>query len=60
MSEKPKPNPFAEIEKAQEQLRENIEESKQLVEKTQRLLKKAKDQSRPEAPLPAAFAGPPS
>lgn len=40
-----KPDPLAELEKAQEQLRENIEESKQLVEKTQQLLRKAKDRS---------------
>lgn len=33
---------LAEIEKTQNQLRENIEESKQLVEKTQRLLEKVK------------------
>ena len=46
MLESEKPDPLAEIEKAQEQLRENIEESKLLVEKTQALLKKAKEQSR--------------
>ena len=40
-----KPDPLAEIEKAQEQLRENIEESKLLVEQTQRLLEKVKEQS---------------
>jgi len=45
MPKSKKPDPFAEIEKAQEQLRENIEESKLLVEKTQELLKKAKEQS---------------
>jgi hypothetical protein len=47
MPAKPEPDPLAEIEKAQEQLRENIEASKQLVEKTQHLIKKArrKDQS---------------
>ncbi|MEP7008211.1 MAG: hypothetical protein ABI810_19690 [Sphingomonas bacterium] len=38
-------DPLAEIEKAQEQLRENIEESKLLVEQTQRLLERVKDQS---------------
>jgi hypothetical protein len=41
VAEPPKPDPLAEIEKTQKQLRENIEQSKQLVEKTQRLLKKA-------------------
>ena len=46
MSKKPKTDPLAEIEKAQAQLRDNIEESKQLVEKTQRLLQKAKDQAK--------------
>lgn len=45
MPKKPEPDPLAEIEKTQKQLRDNIEESKQLVEKTQKLLKKAKDQS---------------
>ena len=45
MLESEKSDPLAEIEKAQEQLRENIEESKLLVEKTQALLKKAKEQS---------------
>ncbi|MGZ8336972.1 MAG: hypothetical protein ACXWU1_09965 [Allosphingosinicella sp.] len=45
MPKKPEPDPIAEIEKTQQQLRENIEQSKQLVEKTQELLKKAKDQS---------------
>lgn len=38
-----KPDPLAELERAQEQLRDNIEESKHLVEKTQELLRKAKD-----------------
>jgi hypothetical protein len=35
-------DPLAELEKTQEQLRENIEESKQLVEKAQELIQKAK------------------
>jgi multidrug resistance efflux pump len=39
---KPKPDPLAELERTQEQLRENIEESKQLVEKAQELIQKAK------------------
>jgi hypothetical protein len=38
----PELDPLAEIEKTQNQLRENIEESKQLCEKTQQLLKQAK------------------
>ncbi len=42
MPKSPKPDPLAEIEKTQQQLRDNIEESKQLVEKTQRLIKKVK------------------
>jgi len=46
MSKKPKTDPLAEIEKAQAQLRDNIAESKQLVEKTQKLLQKAKDQAK--------------
>ena len=45
MPKSEKPDPLAEIEKAQEQLRENIEESKLLVEQTQRLLEKVKEQS---------------
>lgn len=45
MPKSKKPDPLAEIEKAQEQLRENIEESKVLVEQTQRLLEKVKEQS---------------
>jgi hypothetical protein len=49
MPKKPKPDPLAEIERAQEQLRDNIEESKQLVEKTQKLLQKAKDQAKDQA-----------
>lgn len=44
MPKRPAPDAIAEIEKTQKQLRENIEESKQLVEKTQELLKKAKEQ----------------
>lgn len=42
MSNSSKPDRFAEIEKTQNQLRENIEQSKQLCEKTQQLLKEAK------------------
>jgi hypothetical protein len=42
MPKKPKTDPLAEIERTQEQLRENIEESIQLVEKTQALITKAK------------------
>jgi hypothetical protein len=45
MPKKTEPDPLAEIEETQRQLRDNIEESKQLVEKTQKLLKKAQDQS---------------
>ena len=37
------PDPLAELEKTQEKLRENIEESKQLVVKAQDLIQKAKD-----------------
>lgn len=44
MAKTPKADPLAEIEITQKKLRENIEESKQLVEKTQELIKKAKDQ----------------
>jgi hypothetical protein len=36
---------FAELEKAQEQLRENIEKGTVLAKKTQKLLKDIKDQS---------------
>jgi hypothetical protein len=39
---KSKPDSLAEIEKTQAQLRDNIEESIQLVEKTQALITKAK------------------
>ena len=42
MTKSPKPDPMAEIEATQQQLRDNIEESKQLVEKTQRLIRKVK------------------
>lgn len=42
---KPATDPLAELEKTQEQLRENIEESKQLVEKAQALIQKAKDKA---------------
>jgi hypothetical protein len=45
MAKEPKSDPIAEIEEAQKQLRANIEASKQLVEKTQKLLKEAKGQS---------------
>ena len=49
MPKTPKDDPLAEIEKTQEKLRENIEESKQLVEKTQRLIRKSrKEQSSPD------------
>jgi hypothetical protein len=39
-----RPDPLSEIEATQKQLRENIAESKQLVDKADRLLKKMKDQ----------------
>ena len=45
MPKKPKPDPLAELEKTQEKLRENIEESKHLVEMAQELIQKAKDQN---------------
>ena len=42
MPNKREADTIAEIEETQKQLRENIEQSKALVEKTQKLLKKAK------------------
>ena len=42
MSQKPMPDPFTELEKTQEKLRENIEESTELVLKAQELIRKAK------------------
>jgi hypothetical protein len=45
MPKKTQTDTIAEIEQAQEQLRENIEASKQLVEKTQKLLRKAKERA---------------
>jgi hypothetical protein len=45
LPKKPKPDPLAELEKTQDKLRENIEESKQLVVKAQELIQKAKDQA---------------
>lgn len=48
MPKQPATDPLVELEKTQEQLRDNIEESKQLVEKAQALIQKAKDQAEGE------------
>ena len=45
MPKKPKPDPLTELEKTQDKLRENIEESKQLVVKAQELIQKAKGEA---------------
>ena len=47
MTKKQKPDLLEQIELAQGQLRDNIEESKQLVAKTQMLLKKARAEQPP-------------
>jgi hypothetical protein len=44
------PDPLAELEKTQDKLRENIEESKLLVEKAQDLIQKAKGGGKTEKP----------
>ena len=51
-------DPLAELEKTQDKLRENIEESKQLVEKAQALIQKAKGDGGSEAPKAGGEASP--
>ena len=49
MPSQPKDDPLAELEKTQNKLRENIEESKQLVDQAQKLIRAAKTKSPPKA-----------